>query len=160
MKIRDKRYLDDLEEYLKALLNNKRVIAIALFGSLSKGLAKPYPESDIDLLIIARDLPKELAERRFQALKLKKRPMAIEDVWLTPKEFMEGVEGGWGLILDAVTDGVSIYDPENLLKVARGIIERKYERIGRIWNLQRERSRQTANSAGVPRDLYSLHNHV
>lgn len=135
MRFRDRRYLIDLEEYLKALLDNKNIIAVLLFGSLSRGLAKPYPESDIDLLVIARGLPTGFVERRSQALELKKRPMAIEDIWLTPEEFMEAIEGGWGLILDAVADGVPIYGKENLLKTAKSIIDKKYERIGRIWRL-------------------------
>ncbi len=96
MEIKDRRYLDDLDEYLETLLANKNVTAILLYGSLSKGSAKPYPESDIDLLIIAEDLPKGLIDRRFRALKLKKRPMAIEDIWLTPREFKEAIEGGVG----------------------------------------------------------------
>ncbi|MEM2896980.1 MAG: nucleotidyltransferase domain-containing protein [Candidatus Bathyarchaeia archaeon] len=136
LEIRDKRYLEDLEEYLKALLKDKNVVAILLYGSLSKGLAKFYPESDIDLLIVAKELPKNLIERRFKALKLKKkRPMAIEDIWLTPKELIDGIEGGWGIILDALADGITIYDPENILKTTRETVKKKYKRIGRVWIL-------------------------
>ncbi|MEM3407768.1 MAG: nucleotidyltransferase domain-containing protein [Nitrososphaerota archaeon] len=135
--IKDKRYLNDLKEYLDIILNDKdkNVIAVLLFGSLSKNLAKPYPESDIDLLIIAKNLPRKLIERKFQIIKLKKYPMAIEDLWLTPEELMEGIEGGWGVILDALSDGIPIYDPENILKNAKEILNKKYKRIGKIWVL-------------------------
>ena len=152
MAIKDKKYLDDIEEYLKTLLADKNIIAILLYGSLSKGLAKPYPESDIDLLIIARDLLKGLIDRRFRALELKKRPMAIEDIWLTPSEFTEAIQGGWGLILDAVTDGVFIYDPDNLLEDARRLIDKKYKRMGKIWSLTgKQNKRCLRNSTKSPR---------
>jgi predicted nucleotidyltransferase len=133
--IKDKRYLKDLKEYLDIILKDKNVIAVLLFGSLSKNFAKPYPESDIDLLIIAKNLPKKLIERKFQVIKLKKHPMAVEDLWLTFEELVEGIEGGWGVILDALSNGIPIYDPENILKNAKELLNKKYKRIGKIWVL-------------------------
>ncbi|MBS7644586.1 MAG: nucleotidyltransferase domain-containing protein [Candidatus Bathyarchaeia archaeon] len=142
-RIRDKRYLNDLDEYLKKLLGNGNIVAILLYGSLSRGLAKPYPESDIDLLIIAKKLPGEILERKIQASKLKGIPMAVDDIWLTVKELMEGVEGGWGLILDALADGIPIYDPEGILKAAKEAVEKRYRRIGKVWVLNLSYTRRS-----------------
>jgi predicted nucleotidyltransferase len=135
--VRDKKYLHDIKKYLSNVLEDKNVIGVLLFGSVSKGTAKPYPESDIDLLIIAKELPSNIAERRFMALKFKKEPMAIEDIWLTPKELIDGIEGGWGLVLDALSDGIIIHDPEKLLQNAKEVISKKYKRIGKIWSLKK-----------------------
>lgn len=66
-----------------------------LFESLSKGREKPYPESDIDLIIVADGLKPDIFERRMSKLKFKGRPMAIEDLWLTEEELMDGVNGGY-----------------------------------------------------------------
>jgi len=113
------------------------LLGFLLFGSLSKGTAKSYPESDVDLLIVARELPPNIAERRFMALKYKREPMAIEDIWLTPRELLEGIEEGWGLLLDALTDGMILHDPEKLLRSSKEIVGKKYKRIGRIWSLKK-----------------------
>lgn len=135
--IRDKRYLQDLNRYLSSVLEDKNVVGVLLFGSLSRGTAMPYPQSDVNLLIVAKGLPPNIAERRFIALKYKSEPMAIEDIWLTPEELLEGIEGGWGLLLDALTDGIILHDPEKLLQTSKEIVARKYKRIGRIWSLKK-----------------------
>jgi predicted nucleotidyltransferase len=135
--IKDERYLNDLRRYLSNVLEDGNVVGVLLFGSISKGMAKPYPESDIDLLIVARELPSNIVERRFMALKFKREPMAVEDIWLTPRELLDGIEGGWGLILDAISDGIIIYDPEGMLRNAKEIVNKKYRRMGRIWLLKK-----------------------
>jgi hypothetical protein len=86
---------------------------------------------------VARELPSNIVERRFMALKFKREPMAVEDIWLTPRELLDGIEGGWGLILDAISDGIIIYDPEGMLRNAKEIVNKKYRRIGRIWLLKK-----------------------
>ena len=63
---------------------------------LAKGLEKPYPESDIDILVIAEGIPKDLFERRIMVSKLKENYPLIEDIWITPEELIDGIKGGWG----------------------------------------------------------------
>jgi hypothetical protein len=74
LRVRDGRYLEDLREYLDGALKVEGVVLVVVFGSLSRGLAKPYPESDIDILVVARDLPGELAKRRSHTLGVRRRP--------------------------------------------------------------------------------------
>ncbi|MCY0868619.1 MAG: hypothetical protein OWQ48_05270 [Desulfurococcus sp.] len=45
------------------------------------------------------------------------------------------MEGGWGVILDALADGIIMYDKEGLLMKAREIVMKKYQRIGREWRI-------------------------
>jgi len=135
-KIRGKIYREHLNEFVKRILEKEDVIGILVFGSIAKGKEKPFPESDIDVLVVARKLPKNILERRLRNLKYKIGIESIEDIWLTPEELLEGVEGGWGVILDALADGIIVYDKEGILKKAREKVKRKYKRIGRIWILQ------------------------
>ncbi|MEM2240421.1 MAG: nucleotidyltransferase domain-containing protein, partial [Candidatus Bathyarchaeia archaeon] len=107
-----------------------------LYGSLAKGLEKPYPESDIDVLVVAGNIPKDLFERRMMALKIKEDCLLIEDIWITPEELIDAVRGGWGLILDALEDGVVIYDRNGTIAEAKNILKSNYKRLGRIWILK------------------------
>lgn len=45
------------------------------------------------------------------------------------------MNGGWGVILDALADGVIVYDKKGLLRRARELVKEKYQRIGRIWRI-------------------------
>ncbi|MEM3786349.1 MAG: nucleotidyltransferase domain-containing protein, partial [Nitrososphaeria archaeon] len=62
-KIRQRDRLPVLELCVARLFEvlGSRLVSIVLFGSLSKGTARP--ESDIDLLVVARELPKSYSER-------------------------------------------------------------------------------------------------
>ncbi|MEM4311040.1 MAG: hypothetical protein QXX95_01445 [Nitrososphaerales archaeon] len=62
--------------------------------------------------------------------------MAIEDIWVTEEELLEGLKGGWGLILDALTYGKPLYDLKKFLEPMRKFVGEKYKRIGKIWVLR------------------------
>ncbi len=96
----------------------ENVKAVILFGSIAEDKAKPFPESDIDLLVIAENLPENPVERRMKLLPLKDEDILIEDIWLTPRELEESIEGGLGVILDALTFGKPLHDPHNIIKTA------------------------------------------
>jgi len=133
--LKRREYQEHLKRFIDRIVKRPDVIGILIFGSIARGLEKPFPESDIDVLIIAKNLPKNIAERRIENLKYKIDAEAIEDIWLTPEELLDGIEGGWGVLLDAMADGVIIYDREGILLKARKIVYEKYRRIGRIWVL-------------------------
>jgi len=126
-------YKSYLRKYVERLIGLGNVKAVLLFGSLAEDRMKPFPESDIDLLIIAENLPENPVDRRLRNLPLKNGNTIFEDVWLTPKELEDAVKGGWGVVLDALTFGVKLYDPENIVEEAKKQIEKYYTRIGRIW---------------------------
>lgn len=70
-KLRAKAYEEALKKYLTLVLRDGKATGLILYGSLAKGLEKPYPESDIDVLVVAENIPKDLFERRMMALKIK-----------------------------------------------------------------------------------------
>jgi len=129
----DKEYEEILAKYVEKVLYTINPLGIILFGSHARGEAKKYPESDIDLLIIAENLPENLIERRMMLLKLKQLSSLLEDIWLTPKELREAIEGGWGMVLDALDEGIILYDPEGILEKAKESVHKLYLRIGGIW---------------------------
>ncbi|MEM4976782.1 MAG: nucleotidyltransferase domain-containing protein [Desulfurococcaceae archaeon] len=135
-KLRAKAYEEVLKKYLTLVLRDGRAAGLILYGSLAKGLEKPYPESDIDVLVVAGNIPKDLFERRMMALKIKEDCLLIEDIWITPEELIDAVRGGWGLILDALEDGVVIYDRNGTIAEAKNILKLNYKRLGRIWILK------------------------
>ena len=108
-----------------------------LYGSLARGLEKPFPESDIDLIVVARELPEDLFERRLMATRIKKGESLVEDLWMTPEELIDGVRGGWGVLLDALDDGIVIYDKLGVISEAKRILRTLFRRIGRIWVLSK-----------------------
>ncbi|MEM4637044.1 MAG: nucleotidyltransferase domain-containing protein [Nitrososphaerota archaeon] len=126
-------YRTRLRKYLDKLTSLENVKAVVLFGSLAEGKVKPFPESDIDLLVIAENLAENPAERRMKLLPLKNGDTIFEDIWITQRELEESIRGGWGVILDALTFGIVLYDPQNIIKEAKEEIYKHYTRIGRIW---------------------------
>lgn len=134
-RFRDKRYEMYFRKYVGRILKRKDVSGILLFGSIAKGREKPFPESDIDVLVIAENLPENPSIRRMATLEYRADIGVIEDLWLTLRELLNAVKGGWGVILDALADGIIIYDRDGLLERARKMVVKKYRRIGRIWKI-------------------------
>lgn len=134
-KLRRREYQEHLNKFIERIISRADVVGILIFGSVARGLEKPFPESDIDVLVIARDIPQNLYERRIKNLKYKEGAETVEDIWLTPKELLDGIDGGWGVLLDAIADGIIVYDKEGILRTARKIVHKKFKRVGRIWIL-------------------------
>ncbi len=120
-----------------------RLVALAVFGSLGRGTAGP--ESDVDLLIVCRDLPagripriEEFCSRVEPALETLLRQLSargihtrLSPVFKTPEE----LEVGSPLLLDMVEDAVILDDPEGILA---GRLRRLQERLAelgarRVW---------------------------
>lgn len=108
--------------------------AVCLFGSAARGDFKK--DSDIDLLVIADELPEDVGSRHsmFNQLRMeisssdtakKLRNLgystSISEIYLTPDE----AEKHPPIMLDIVEDGIIIYDVDNFLrKVLKEIKER------------------------------------
>ncbi|MFN3621841.1 MAG: nucleotidyltransferase domain-containing protein [Nitrososphaerales archaeon] len=134
--LRTKAYEEALKKYLTLVIKESKIAGLILYGSLARGFEKPYPESDIDVLVVAEGIPKDLFERRMMTLKFKEDCPLIEDMWITPEEFIDAVRGGWGLILDALEDGIIIYDKYGIIANAKNIVRSSFKRVGRIWILK------------------------
>jgi hypothetical protein len=100
----------------------RRLVAVAVFGSVGRGT--PREDSDVDLLIVARDLPEGRVARVEQFLPVEERlaarlgasspdhaPVMLAPVFKTPAE----VERGSPLFLDMTEDARILYDDESFL---------------------------------------------
>jgi hypothetical protein len=99
-----------------------RLVALAVFGSVGRGT--PREDSDVDLLVVARDLPDGRPARRQEFAAVERRldealrgvardgrPTSLSPVLKTPEE----VEYGSPLFHDMVEDAKILYDPEGFL---------------------------------------------
>ena len=138
------RYDRLLERLLAALLARygPRLVTVAVFGSV--GRRTPREDSDVDLLIVARDLPSGRFARveEFEPVEVTLdtalrevsadgAPVMVAPIFKTPAE----VEHGSPLFLDMVEDARILYDAERFLA---GYLERLRARLAelgarRIW---------------------------
>jgi hypothetical protein len=119
-----------------------RLVAAAVFGSVGRGTVRE--DSDVDLLIVARDLPAGRFRRLEEFLPVESRlgpalravrsdgsPITLSPVFKTPAE----VEHGSPLFLDLVEDARILYDPESFLARYLGRLRARLRELGarRVW---------------------------
>ena len=119
-----------------------RLVSLAVFGSVGRGT--PRPDSDIDLLIVADDLPDGRMKRvaDFGAVeKALSAPLAearaaglhpeLSPVFKTPAEVLQGSL----LFLDMIEDARLLYDRASFLREAFAQFKARLDRLGarRIW---------------------------
>ena len=126
-----------LAEIVQALRQglSEDLVAVALYGSRARG--ESGPESDWDLLVIARDLPEKPLQRHFRLKTM------LPEAWRgqvsilakTPAEFEARLPD---LYLDIALDGVVLYDTDGYiarrLAYLRDLMARRglrRERLGR-----------------------------
>ena len=139
-----KRYNEILDRLLAAVREHygSRLAACAVYGSVSRGT--PREDSDIDVLIVARDLPRGRLRRVEEFLPVEARleaalrasapggaPIALSPVFKDPGE----VEAGSPLFLDMVEDVRILYDPEGFLAGYLDRLRARLRELGarRIW---------------------------
>lgn len=132
--------------------------ALVLFGSRARGDAKE--ESDWDLLLIARELPSRLLERRSMLFSLMPEQWRFRTSFLakTPEEFEQAVPP---LYLDIALDGIVLRDTGGYitgkLSGIQNMIREKglfRERSGRGWVWLRQAAPGDKGDAPVA-DVYS-----
>jgi predicted nucleotidyltransferase len=136
------RLLERYDALLDALLAElrthygRRLVACAVFGSVGRGT--PRYDSDIDLLLVVRDLPRGRFNRVEEFLPVEARleptlttaepgysSVALSPVFKSPEE----VEAGSPLFLDMVEDARLLYDPEGFLT---GYLDRLRARLRKL----------------------------
>lgn len=114
----------------------ERLISLAVFGSVGRGTARP--DSDIDLLLVIKDLPtRRIARvREFAAIETAlgipaESRMEISPIFRTPEE----IERGSPLLLDMVEDARVFFDRDGFLKSALKDLKERLQKLGarRIW---------------------------
>ncbi|ODS35849.1 hypothetical protein BEH94_05605 [Candidatus Altiarchaeales archaeon WOR_SM1_SCG] len=127
------RHEKSINEFVEMLLDKfkDRIAAIVLFGSVAKGTAKRT--SDIDLLIIAHDVPKRMLDREEmladEIMKIiKKHYVRIMPILLEPQELSTRYINP--LFYGMLTGYSVLYDPQKLwsnylLKIKPRILQKK-----------------------------------
>ena len=140
--------LDRYEEILKRLRAEliahygPRLVSVAVFGSVGRGT--PRQDSDIDVLIVARDLPRGRTARVGEFLPVDARveswlskaqgsvgSVMLSPVFKTPAE----VEAGSPLFLDMIDDARLLHDTDGFFRRYLDGFRRRLQALGsrRIW---------------------------
>jgi predicted nucleotidyltransferase len=119
-----------------------RLVSLVVFGSVGRGTARP--DSDLDFLLIARDLPRGRWQRmtEFQGVEQRLEPAlkrareqgvvtCLSPILKTPEE----AERGSPLFLDMVEDARVLVDEQGFFGTVLGHLRSRLERLGarRVW---------------------------
>ncbi len=119
-----------------------RLVSVAVFGSVGRGT--PRPDSDIDVLIVADDLPNGRLPRaaEFRAVEAalaahlaEARSAGLAPEWSPVFKTPAEIEQGSPLLLDMIEDARVLYDRDGFLRQALANFEARLQRLGarRIW---------------------------
>ena len=144
--IKQKEYCIPIEEYFEIVAKKVDVYAVLLFGSVARGDAKPFRsyESDIDIIVIIKDLPSDLEKRMLYKLDVESGTRSrVQSIWMTPKELEEHIEAKSEYILEAFECGIILFDPEGYLAQKKSdlFMELKNKGVSRLkwgwsWNIK------------------------
>jgi predicted nucleotidyltransferase len=127
-------YWRDIQEYVGTLKEALRPKLVLLYGSVAKGTFGLG--SDVDILVIAENLPRNPNERLKLLYELDRTRAPIDAKAYTPEEVKKMLLKGHPLIMDALSDGKVLYaDKEYLTKLMKMFkaAKRKFRRFERGW---------------------------
>jgi len=133
-------------ESLQEVLGD-RLVSLAVFGSVARGEARE--DSDVDLLIVARDIPKSRFRRQelFEEAERAVEPL-VEELWSRGYHVdfspiildVEEARRYRPIYLDMVVDAVLVFDRDSFLKGVLDEVAAKLKdlgaerkRVGRLW---------------------------
>ncbi|MFB0561398.1 MAG: hypothetical protein ACETWM_09325 [Candidatus Lokiarchaeia archaeon] len=149
-KIKQKEYIPVIEEYLDKLHHHfdERIIGVLLFGSVAGGEAKPLKkyESDIDLIVLIKGIPENISERLMLKAKLVlelRLGSRVQGFWMPPEELPRLAGARTGYIMEALTEGIILYDPEQTIEESKKNLERdlrergvEKKKYGWVWPIR------------------------
>jgi hypothetical protein len=134
-------YRELAEEYARVAREffGNRLLSICFFGSVVRGTATP--ESDIDVLVVAETLPRDLGLRvrettpmhealrrseEYRKLRLQGRSAFVSDIFLSPDE----AKAHPPILLDLTEDAFIVYDRNDFLNSVLEDVKRKLKVLG------------------------------
>ena len=115
-----------------------KIRSVVVMGSRARGGWKPW--SDVDVLVVAEDLPKGL--ERLEVLRVLEEEVVESEVEVrayTSDEFKEALKGLSLTALDAVSEGVAIYDDGFWEEM-----ERYFKEVKKAYRLRKDKVGWTA----------------
>lgn len=110
-----------------------RLVSLAVYGSYARGTQRP--DSDLDLLVVVRDLPRHRPARweewdgveRLLAERLRGRaPVHLSPLLKSP----EAIVAGTPLLLDLTEDAVLLFDRDGFLAGRLEVLRRRLRQLG------------------------------
>lgn len=123
-------YDREIEIYRERAIKKLRPRSVVLFGSMATG--KYGAGSDVDILVICENLPRNFLERLRVLSELNSTTAPIEALGYTPAEFLQMLERRHPTALYAVADGKPLYDDGFFVEA-----KRTFERVKAKFDLVR-----------------------
>lgn len=127
-------YWGDIVGYVEVLKKTIRPRLILLHGSVAKGTFGVG--SDVDILVVAENLPKNPNERMKLLYDLDTTRAPIDVKAYTPAEFSRMLAKGHPLVMDALEDGKVLHADEAYLREVMSAfraVKKKFRRVKRGW---------------------------
>lgn len=105
--VRQRAIQKELENIKKQLITKYKPERIILFGSAARG--EITPDSDIDLLVIKKKVPKDSFLRKYQLYKLIDYHIGTDFIVYTPEEFKRWLKLGDPFLKLIVKEGKVLY---------------------------------------------------
>jgi predicted nucleotidyltransferase len=144
--IKQQEYTIPLRQYFEIVTKKLDVYAVLLFGSVARGDAKPFRsyESDIDIIVVIKDIPLDLEKRMFYKLDVETGTRSrVQSIWMTPQELEDHIEAKSEYILEAFESGIILFDPEGFIQQKKSdlFMELKTKGVTRLswgwsWNIK------------------------
>lgn len=102
----------EIENIVDQLIRFYKPQKIILFGSLAKENVSVGADTDIDLFIIKKDVPKLGVDRVREVERLVNYKLATDFIIYTPEEVEERIQAGDPFVRKVISEGEVLYDEE------------------------------------------------
>ncbi len=127
MKIPNIPHKEDIERFIGKIVASFKPNTIILYGSMARG---DYGVgSDIDIIVIAKNLPESLDERLKVMAELNDTTAPIECLAYTPREFRRMLKHTHPTALYAMDDGIILYDDGTVVEMREIFMKMKKTNI-------------------------------